>query len=171
MDRIGFFGGCFNPITIAHMILIKQVIERENLAKVYFVPMGDWYPKKNLISLEHRKKMLELAFEEEEKLDILDISNKDQKTHAIDTFQKIDTQFPNAERFFIMGTDNYEKMKTWKDQEKLKKYQYIILNRNAGNTKDISATLVREKIKKQENFDDLVPKQIINYMKENNLYK
>ena len=112
MDRIGFFGGCFNPITIAHMILIKQVIERENLAKVYFVPMGDWYPKKNLISLEHRKKMLELAFEEEEKLDILDISNKDQKTHAIDTFQKIDTQFPNAERFFIMGTDNYEKMKT-----------------------------------------------------------
>ena len=151
--------------------MIKQVIERENLAKVYFVPMGDWYPKKNLISLEHRKKMLELAFEEEEKLDILDISNKDQKTHAIDTFQKIDTQFPNAERFFIMGTDNYEKMKTWKDQEKLKKYQYIILNRNVGNTKDISATLVREKIKKQENFEDLVPKQIINYMKENNLYK
>lgn len=171
MERIGFFGGCFNPLTVAHILLIKQVIRQENLAKVYFVPMGDWYPKKDLISLEHRKRMLELALEKEEKLEILELANPTQKTYAIDTFEKIEKQFPEADRFFIMGTDNYEKMKTWKDQEKLQKYQYIVLDRKAGKTKNISSTIVRKKIKKQESFEDFVPSQIINYIKENNLYK
>jgi len=171
MERIGFFGGCFNPLTVAHILLIKQVIQQENLAKVYFVPMGDWYPKKDLISLEHRKRMLELAFEKEEKLAILDMANQMQKTYAIDTFQKIEKQFPNVQRFFIMGTDNYEKLNTWKNHEELKAYKYILLNRNRENTKDMSSTLIRKKIKNNEDISNLVPIQIIKYIKENNLYK
>lgn len=45
MERIGFFGGCFNPPTIAHIELIENTIKENNLDKVYFVPMGDQYPK------------------------------------------------------------------------------------------------------------------------------
>lgn len=129
-NRIGFFGGCFNPVTNAHLQLIEKVIKQENLDKVYFVPMGDLYEKKELIPLTHRIKMLELAFENQDKMEILNISNTNQKTSAIDTFQMIDEKFPEAERFFIMGSDNFEKMKTWKNSEELmKKYQYIVLDR------------------------------------------
>ena len=171
MEKIGFFGGCFNPVTNAHLDSIKKIIEEKNLKKVYFVPMGDLYSKKDLIPLKHRIEMLKLAFQNDKRLDILDISNKTQRTTAIDTFQIIDEKFPNFQRFFIMGSDNYKKMSSWKDFENLKKYNYIILDRENGNTKDISSSLVRERILNNRKIDDLVPKTIIEYINKNNLYK
>lgn len=171
-DKIGFFGGCFNPITNAHIDLIKDVIKRENLSKVYFVPMGDLYPKKDLICLQHRIKMLEIAFQNEENLEILDISNNDKKMYAIDSFQLIDEKFPQAERFFIMGSDNYQKIMEWKSAEDLmKNYHYIVLDREKGNRKHISSSLVRQRIKQNETIEDLVPIQVIAYIKQKNLYK
>lgn len=168
MEKIGFFGGCFNPVTKVHVELIKEVIEKQNLSKVYFVPMGDFYEKQDLISFQHRKAMLALALQKEDKMEILEISNQKEKTYAIDTFQKIDCQFPEAQRFFIMGTDNYEKMCTWKNQELLQKYHYILLDRSKKN---MSSTMVRNKIRQGENFAEFVPEPIIQYIKENNLYK
>lgn len=46
--KIGFFGGCFNPPTIAHINLAKKVLEKCNLDKLIFVPIGDFYSKKDL---------------------------------------------------------------------------------------------------------------------------
>lgn len=172
MKKLGFFGGCFNPVTNAHIDLIKNVIKQEKLDKVYFVPMGDLYPKKDLIALADRIKMLKLAFKNEEKLDILSISNKDKKTDAIDTFKIIDKMFPEDERFFIMGSDNYEKIATWKKSEDLiNNYHYIVLDRENGNMKNISSSEVREKIKQNENIEELVPKSVSEYIKQKNLYK
>lgn len=171
-SKLGFFGGCFNPITNAHLGLIKDVIEKENLSKVYFVPMGDLYQKKDLIPLKHRIKMLELALETQEKMDILNISNQDKKMYAIDTFKIIDKKFSDAQRFFIMGSDNYTNICNWKNSEDLmNQYNYIILDRENGNTKDISSSVVREKIKLDEDIKNLIPEQIIEYIKQNNLYK
>ena len=172
MGKIGFFGGCFNPVTNAHLSLIKDVIFRENLDKVYFVPMGDLYPKKGLISLNHRIKMLKIVLENEPQIDILNISNNDKKMCAIDSFRVIEEIFPEAEKFFIMGSDNFAKMSKWKNAEELiKNYQYIILDRENANTKDISSSLVRDKINRGEDAEELVPKEIIEYIKQNNLYR
>lgn len=171
-SRIGFFGGCFNPVTNAHISLIKDIIKSEKLDKVYFVPMGDLYSKKDLAPLFNRIDMLKIAFENEENLDILDISNKDKKMYAIDTFKIIDKKFPDVDRFFIMGTDNYDNIKSWKNSDDLiKNYNYIILDRTKGYTKDISATLVRDKIKKNECIEKLIPKRVIEYINEKNLYR
>ena len=172
MERIGFFGGCFNPITNAHINLIKEVIEKENLSKVYFVPMGDLYDKEDLISLKNRIEMLKIAFEGEQKLDILDISNKTEKTYAIDTFRKIDEKFAGYQRFFIMGSDNYKKLGEWKShQELIHNYKYIILDREGGEMKDISSSMIRNKIKANENIYDLIPKDVVKYIEQKNLYK
>ncbi len=171
-SRIGFFGGCFNPVTKAHIDLIKSVMKREELEKVFFVPMGDLYEKKDLICLEHRIKMLELALQKETGFEILAISNNEKKMYAIDTFQMIDQLFPKTERFFIMGSDNYKKILEWKNAKKLlRNYHYIVLDREMGNMKQISSSIVRQKIKQNESIDDLVPKKVIEYIKQKNLYK
>ena len=72
MKRFGFFGGCFNPPTIAHIELIEKAIKDKNLDMVYFVPMGDLYKKENLIPAFHRVNMLKIAIKE--KMEILNIS-------------------------------------------------------------------------------------------------
>lgn len=171
--KIGFFGGCFNPLTNAHVNLIKDVIKKENLDKVYFVPMGNSYEKEELIEFSHRKNMINLAIENEEKMGVLDFLDKiDKKMYAIDTFKLIDEKFKDAERYFIMGTDNYEKINNWKDANSLKNnYKYIILDRNTpSNTKDISSSTVRNKIKQKEKIDELVPEKIKTYIYNNKLY-
>jgi len=172
MERLGFFGGCFNPVTNAHLNLIKDVIENENLNKVYFVPMGDLYKKRELLPLNTRIEMLKRAFDEDERFDILNISNIDKKTSAIDTFKIIDKMFPESERFFIMGSDNYEKILNWKSADELKKcYNYIVLDRNNGSQKEISSSLVREKIQKNESVEKFIPLQVSEYIKQKKLYK
>ena len=172
MEKLDFFGGCFNPITNAHVSLIKNVIEKENLSKVYFVPMGDFYCKENLIPLNYRIEMIKLAIQDERKMDILDISNKKYKMSAIDSFRIIDKQFENYERFFIMGSDNYKKIHTWKESEELlHNYKYIVLDRENGIAKEISASLVREKIKCNEKLNELIPLSVMQYIKNNNLYE
>lgn len=172
--RIGFFGGCFNPVTNAHIELIKNVIKKENLDKVYFVPMGDNYQKNDLVEFKHRKNMLELVFENNPKIDVLDIlSNQNKKTYAIDTFKIIEELFKDEDRFFIMGSDNYENISSWKDSKDLtENYKYIILDRNIiSKTKNISSSIVREKIKLKENIDELVPYVVREYIVINKLYK
>lgn len=171
MSRLGFFGGSFNPITIAHVDLVLEAIEEYKLDKVYFVPMNDKYPKKGLLPLKHRREMLNLVVSENpNKLDIFLLDNEIE-SKAIDSFELIDKEFKNDERFFIMGSDNYKKIGTWKDYEKLKNYNFIILDReNKTQTKDISSSLVRDYIKDKKNISNLVSKKIENYIGNNNLY-
>lgn len=172
-EKIGFFGGCFNPLTNAHLNLIKEAIEKEKLDRVYFVPMGNNYEKKDLIDFSHRKNMINLAIENEEKISVLDfLGNINQKMYAIDSFKIIDENFKTADRYFIMGTDNFKNLNGWKEANLLKNnYKYIILDRNSpSNTKDISSSMVREKIKKNEKIDEFVPEKVKSYIYKNKLY-
>ncbi len=59
--RIGFFGGCFNPPTNAHINLAKKALKECNLDKVIFVTVGDFYDKKELVPGKDRYNMLKIA--------------------------------------------------------------------------------------------------------------
>lgn len=198
MSKIGFFGGSFNPLTIAHINLAIKIVNVCKLDKLIFVPIGDFYKKKDLIIFKHRYNMIKLACSVNKYLDILDIEdNQKTRLYAIDTFEIIKKQYINDDIYFIMGTDNLEKIKDWKSYNNLiTQYKYIILERKENafydilknnvdikehkdnfivvsdyKYKDISSSLVREKIKKNEDISKLVSKEIEEYIKENNLYK
>ena len=49
MQKIGFFGGSFNPPTYAHLEVAKTALRQLNLDKVFFVPVGNLYNKPDLI--------------------------------------------------------------------------------------------------------------------------
>ena len=51
--------------------LILNRCYKENLDKVYFVPMGNNYDKNELIDFSHRKNMIDLAIENEEKTKVI----------------------------------------------------------------------------------------------------
>ena len=185
MQRLGFFGGCFNPPTIAHYQLALKAIEIANLDKLYFVPMGDYYKKESLIPSINRYEMLEFMVAGNPKLDVSAIQiNQKKDLQAIDTFRLIQKEFSENEIFYIMGSDNFEKIDTWKDSEELiNSYNYIILSRNnfkANNVivvdsidslKKISSSLVREKIALGESISNLVTKEVEKYILEKGLYK
>jgi len=190
--RIGFFGGSFNPPTIAHIDLAKLAIEKCNLDKLYFVPVNDKYKKNGLISFSDRKEMLKIATKNESKIYVSDIEEKIEKQiYAIDIFEIIKEKYSDDEIYFIMGMDNFKKISSWKEYEKLKKYKYIVFERNESdesleinindvkeaifilskNTNKISSSKVRRLIQENGNLSEFIDKDVEKYIINKNLYK
>ena len=184
MKKYAFFGGSFNPPTIAHKTLAIKAAEKLNLDKVFFVPVGDGYKKDGLIDEKHRFKMLQL------------ICNSNE---TIDVFQLIDDIYKEDEKYFIMGADNFVNILNWKNATELvSNYKFILLNRNEINLKEtikenetlnknrlnfyymdnmndikISSTCIRNAIKDEKVHDvkGMVDKNVLEYINEYNLYR
>lgn len=184
MGRIGFFGGSFNPPTIAHFEIIKTAKREFNLDKIVVVPMGDKYEKKDLIPFKYRYKMLELMFNKYKWVQISSLQvNQQERSYAIDTFEIIDEKYKNDERFFIMGLDNFANIANWKRSEKLlENRKYIVFKRDNIETKEkndniqfldikqnISSTIARSKIKSGEELQSILLPSVIDYIKENRI--
>lgn len=185
MQRLGFFGGCFNPPTIAHYKLALEALKVANLDKIYFVPMGDHYKKEGLALAENRYEMLEAMLKEDPRLEISRIQmDENKELHAVDTFRLINEKFKSSENYFIMGSDNFEKIHNWKGAEELlTSYKYIILSRgnfenknyiivnSTDDLKEISSSLVRKNIAKDKSIKNLVTEDVESYIIEKGLYK
>lgn len=187
MSKIGFFGGSFNPPTNAHIYLANEVINKFNLDKIIFIPVSDYYKKQGLLKGKHRLNMLDLACSNNQKLEVSDIEFKiDKPLYAIEIFNLLKENFKHDDIYYIMGSDNFNKIHNWKDSKQLlNNFKYIILKRDndkINNNIDtnihildnlcinISSSDIRKKIKQRENIDDLVPKNIKDYIYDNKLY-
>ena len=197
---MAIFGGSFNPPLVSHFELAKQILENNNnVEKIVFVPVSNKYKKIDLIDDNHRYNMLKLMCEDEEKLEVSDIEIKCKKQlYTIETLDIFKKKYGKEfEMYFVMGTDNLKELETWKEPERLlNEYKIIVLGRNADNIdsiieesillkkyKDsiiqikginrinISSTMIRNKIKSNEDVNEYLPKKILDYIKQNDLYK
>lgn len=196
MKRYGFFGGSFNPPTIAHERLAEEIAEKFKLDKVYFVPVGNYYKKTDLIDENKRFDMLKSI--RNDKIDVLDIElNSKKKLLAVDAFELINDNFSSSENYFILGGDNLEKLPNWEDATKCLNNNIIAIQRgkkldniiagnklleenrnkifefNANKLYNYSSTEVRKAIKNDdiETLNKMLNKKVYFYIEENNLYK
>ena len=132
--------------------------------------------------------MLKIACKDCENIEVEDIAIIHQdKLYAIDTFKLIyDKYNVIADIYLIMGSDNFEKMPTWKNYEELmQNYKFIVLERlnhenqtNLKNvqfyktnpTEDISSTCIREKIMNNEDVSKYVSPEVMQYINKEKLY-
>lgn len=186
--KIGFFGGCFNPPINTHIIIANNLIRNKILDKVVFVPVGDYYKKQNLTLATHRYNMLKLSCEDYKNVEVEDIiCNHKNILYATDTFDLIQNRYGNdAEIYFIMGSDNFEKMPSWKNyKEILNKYKFIVVERpehevtiklknvlyyKLDQVEDITSTRIRNKLKNGENVANWIAEKTLKYINENKLY-
>lgn len=187
-EKIGFFGGCFNPPINTHVNLANNLIEANIVDKVIFVPVGDYYQKQNLVTSIHRYNMLKLACSNYKNLEVENIaSTHKEKLFAKDTFKLLYEKYHNnTDIYLIMGSDNFEKMPKWKNYgDIIKKYKFIVLERLKHETtsnlenvlyfknkqiEDISSTAIRNKLKSKEDVSNWINKDVLKYIHENKLY-
>lgn len=189
--RIGIYVGSFNPVHNAHLDIANRAIEENLVDRVIFVPAGDGYEKRDLICGSHRYKMLELAIQGNLKLSVSDIEIVNNKLYTYQTLDYFKDHFPNDEIYLVMGSDNLNEFSKWKKNDYiLDNYKLIVFLRNNQrkegfiNYKNknlafieydfvLSSSEVREYIKRN-NYSGVVlkiSKDVLNYIKENNLYK
>jgi len=194
---IAVFGGSFNPPTVAHIDLAKQILNNiEKVEKVVFVPVSTKYNKSGLAPDIERFDMLKTICENEKGFDISSIElDSNRQLYTIETLEKLQEQNPEYEIHFVLGTDNLKELETWHTAECiLKQFKVIVLERDNDNMEDIiqnnvflskyktsfiklnsiekidlSASYIRELIQNKKDISGLVPKEIENKVKE--LYK
>ena len=197
-DRIVIFGGTFNPPTRAHLDIATEALYYLDAEKVLFVPVSDLYKKDDVEISYHRVNMLNLAIGNFRRLEI-DFTEVDsvKLTYTYETIEKIKSQYQDKELFLLIGADNLEDFKNWKNQRSImENCSLLVVNRNNSSIDEIiesneiltefkdkvieapieeigiSSTEVRNRIAsgELEGLENLVDKEVIEYMVENKLY-
>ena len=197
-DRIVIFGGAFNPPTRAHLDIATEALYYLDAEKVLFVPVSDLYKKDDVEISYHRVNMLNLAIGNFRRLEI-DFTEVDavKLTYTYETVEKIKSQYQDKELFLLIGADNLEDFKNWKNQRSImENCSLLVVNRNNSSIDEIiesneiltefkdkiieapieeieiSSTEVRNRIASNEleGLENLVDKEVIDYIVENKLY-
>ena len=159
-QKIGLFGGSFDPIHHGHLILARDAMEQLGLAKVIFIP-ANISPHK----LDHppapaaaRCEMLAAAIAGEPRfeMDTCEVE-REGVSFAVDTVRRMIERHPATDFFYFIGEDNLAALHTWKEIEELRRLApFVVLARGGApaNTEfpvitrhiDISSTDIRKRI-------------------------
>jgi nicotinate-nucleotide adenylyltransferase len=196
LTRLGIFGGAFNPIHTAHLILAEDVREQMHLDKIIFIPYAN-PPHKDpgkLLDAEIRLKLINIAIRGNkcfESSDIEIVKGRSSKTYTVDTLMQLHEMYKNeqAKLYLIIGIDNLIELNTWKEPGKLFRLaEVIVLNRPGfliqdvknefynqvtfipAPNLDISSSDIRNRVKEKRSIKYLVPEAVEKEIVDNKLY-
>ena len=187
--RIGIFGGSFNPPHKMHKNIALELITKNYIDKIIYVPTGNKYNKKDLIEAKYRLKMLEIMIGNNNKISISNYEVKNCLTYTYQTLDYFKIIYPNDEIYFICGSDNLKDITIWKNYKYiLNNYKLLVIKRNNDNIpkivkdlnsnsiiiaeiweENISSTDIRNDLKiKKDNPN--IDKKVLKYIKRKKLY-
>lgn len=122
MQRIGLFGGTFNPIHMGHLRLATAFVQSLCLDKLIVIP--DYMPPhkdaKDLASAVDRYNMCRVAVAGIPNAEVSDYElRRETESYTVHTLQHFNAVFPDAELFFIMGSDMFVTLEEWYDAKTL----------------------------------------------------
>lgn len=115
-ERIGVYGGTFNPVHLAHLILAEEMRERLGLDRVLFVPSGKPPHKRGAFpSGRERLEMVRRATRGNSAFSTVDIEVKRSgRSYTIETLGELKSRLPgDSEFFFLIGMDAFSEITTW----------------------------------------------------------
>ncbi len=121
MERIGIYGGTFNPPHIGHIQAAKQSVEALGLTKLLLIP-DRIAPHKVIPSgsptARQRLEMLRIAVEDCPGLEVSDLElNREGVSYSYETVLELKSQYPEAELVLLMGTDMFLSFHTWRNPQ------------------------------------------------------
>ena len=121
MERIGIYGGTFNPPHIGHLRGAAQAVETLGLDKLLLIP-DRIAPHKELPpnspTPEQRLEMIRIAAAGCPKMEVSDIElRREGPSYSYITVQAIREAYPDAKLYLLMGTDMFTSFLTWRNPE------------------------------------------------------
>jgi nicotinate-nucleotide adenylyltransferase len=134
--KIGIFGGSFDPVHTEHIQLARAAVDGLGLDKLIIMPAGVPPHKQNkrLAAAEDRLAMCRLAFGEIKQAEVSDYEiQKEGTSYTYLTCLHFKKLYPQAELFFLVGTDMFWDFFSWKNPEViLENVTLAVCRRNEG---------------------------------------
>ena len=199
-QRIGVFGGAFDPPHQAHVALAQAALTQLDLDVLHVVPTGQaWHKARPLSAAAHRLNMARLAFEGQPKLFVDDREvQRAGPTFTIDTLTALQAENSGAQLFLIMGADQFAAFRQWHRWQEILKIAIICIaerptSASANSQFDafnelenrfwvipmplmpVSATQIRQKVASTGAgllaLGTLVPAPVARYISQHGLYR
>lgn len=189
--KIGLYFGSFNPIHVGHLIIANHIREYSELDQVWFVisPQNPFKEKATLANDYDRLHLVNLAIEDFPNLRASNVEfGLPKPSYTIDTLTVLKEKYPEHDFSIIMGSDNLNGFKKWKNYEQLlKHYAIIVYPRVGDNTEEwqnhpkisfieaplieISSTFIRQAIKDGKDPHAMLPDKVWKYLDGSSMYK
>ncbi len=188
-SKIAIFGGSFDPVHLGHVDLAAESKSAIGLDKIIFLPCLKSPHKTNIPSAspDQRLEMLKIATQEHEWIDVsrweIDRPSPSYSWLAAEHFIN---EFPGSEMFWIIGNDQWQKIETWAEPERLSENLTFVVFPREGQTPEsknnfksividfrheASSTSIREHIATDQLASSLLNPQVKEFINQNRLYQ
>lgn len=146
-ERIGVYGGTFDPPHLGHLILAETAADTLHLSRVLFAPAGD-PPHKDTAdvraSAEHRVAMVSYAIEGNARFDVTRVDiDRPGPHYSVDMLKQLQQQYPAADLVFLIGADSLRDLHTWSRPDELITLARLGVMRRPFVEPDVSAVEAR----------------------------
>lgn len=132
-ERIGIYGGTFDPMHIGHFRIAEALVEAFGFDRLFFIPAHVPPHKRGtmICAPHHRYAMLALATEDSEEMFVSAIElEAPSRPYTVETMARLAEIHPNADLFFVMGGDSFADIGIWRDYERLlREYRIVVATR------------------------------------------
>ncbi|MEJ2054863.1 MAG: nicotinate (nicotinamide) nucleotide adenylyltransferase [Calditrichaceae bacterium] len=185
--RIGLFGGTFDPVHLGHTIVAEWMLYKCRLDEIFFVPnfIHPFAKRDDISPPDDRLAMLKLAIHGFPYFSISDYElKKDKVSYTIDTIRYFKGQFPDAEIYYLIGSDNVREFSLWKDADKIFQLANVAVhNRSSQKFKnaekfnfidspliEISSSFIRKNIKNHLPYRSFLHPDVSAYIEKKKLF-
>lgn len=139
MDRLGVYGGTFDPVHLGHLAVARSVREAYDLSRILFIPARQ-SPLRDppRASAPNRLAMVRRAIEgmpgfEASAIDI----ERPGPSYMVDTLHELAVRHPGAEVFLVLGADALGELPAWREADRILAAAQIIAVPRPGHTAEI----------------------------------
>jgi len=128
-------GGTFDPIHNGHLAAAHSVAETFQVDEVHFVPAFSPPHKQSrgITSPFHRFAMVALATLSFERFRTSTIEvDALERRYTVETLETMKKAYPDSELLFIIGTDMYQEIETWKNFRRLFELAHLVIVNRPG---------------------------------------
>lgn len=144
--RLGILGGTFNPIHLGHLVFAESFRERLGLDRVLFVPAGT-PPHKSGVGIAaalHRYAMVSLAVAGHPAFVACPVElERAGPSFSAVTVERLAGDWPGARLFFLMGSDTFLDLPTWRTPERIGTFATLAVGHRAGSGFDPAGPATR----------------------------
>tara|TARA_B100001758_G_scaffold68098_1_gene57067 strand:+ start:2079 stop:2627 length:549 start_codon:yes stop_codon:yes gene_type:complete len=171
---IGLFFGSFNPIHNGHLNIAREVLKKTEIDSIWMVLSPRSPDKEEVLDKKDRYELMRLALMSETKINISKVEfNLKTPNYTYLTLLELSKKHPNYNFIILMGEDNYKNINDWRESNYIiNNFKILVYPREStlknenfltGKLYDISSSMIRRKVAKNEDISSLVP---LNVMKE-----
>ena len=189
-QRIGLFGGSFDPVHLGHVMVARAALEELHLDRLYIVPAAQspFKPDQQPAAADARVQLLRLAFDGQANCEIdTQEVERDGVSYTIDTARACADRYSGAELFYLIGADHVPTLPEWREAEALASMvTFVVVPRSGepvadfpepfrgrvlrGQPMEISASDIRLRLRDGKKINHLTPPRVAEALETMHLY-